>query len=90
MSSAVRNMYTTSLLDNLISATVRQDPSPECGSCLVPPINPRKKVRYMSTTGQKPGKGVYTCTRCGEVVRLPQDHDTLPPCPKCHGTNFRP
>ncbi|WP_368780761.1 zinc ribbon-containing protein [Alicyclobacillus fastidiosus] len=44
----------------------------------------------MSTTGQKPGKGVYTCTRCGEVVRLPQDHDTLPPCPKCHGTNFRP
>lgn len=44
----------------------------------------------MSTTGQKPGKGSYTCTRCNQVVRLDSDEDRLPPCPNCNGTNFRP
>jgi len=40
-------------------------------------------------TGEKPGRGVYTCTKCGEIVRLDNDTDTLPPCPKCHNTSFR-
>ena len=44
----------------------------------------------MSTTGEKPGKGRYTCTKCGQVVVLDDRTDTLPPCPKCHGTNYRP
>jgi DNA-directed RNA polymerase subunit RPC12/RpoP len=44
----------------------------------------------MSTTGEKPGKGTYTCKKCGQVVHLDQDSDTLPPCPHCSGTEFRP
>lgn len=43
----------------------------------------------MSTTGEKPGKGTYICTECGKTVRLDDDSDTLPPCSKCDGTNFR-
>jgi ribosomal protein S27AE len=45
----------------------------------------------MATTGEKPGKGKYICTKpgCGQVVILDDRTDTLPPCPKCHGTNFR-
>jgi ribosomal protein S27AE len=44
----------------------------------------------MSTTGQKPGKGTYTCTKCGTSLVLNDDTDTLPPCAKCDGTDFRP
>ncbi len=44
----------------------------------------------MSTTGEKPGKGMYICTKCGQVVVLDDDTDTLPPCPKCSGTEFTP
>lgn len=44
----------------------------------------------MSTTGQKPGKGNYTCTNCLTKVRLDDNTDTLPPCPKCHKTNYIP
>ncbi len=42
----------------------------------------------MPTTGEKPGKGSYTCTNCDEVIILDDDTDTLPPCPKCHKTDF--
>ncbi|USD36539.1 zinc ribbon-containing protein [Ferrimonas sp. SCSIO 43195] len=44
----------------------------------------------MSSTGEKPGKGVYTCTRCGQVVILDDASDTLPPCPKCQETEYTP
>jgi Zn finger protein HypA/HybF involved in hydrogenase expression len=44
----------------------------------------------MSSTGEKPGRGAYTCTTCGQVVVLDDTSDTLPPCPKCHGTDYRP
>jgi DNA-directed RNA polymerase subunit RPC12/RpoP len=44
----------------------------------------------MSTTGEKPGKGIYVCVKCGQVVALDDNTDTLPPCPRCHGTEFRP
>ena len=44
----------------------------------------------MSTTGEKPGKGTYTCTACGQKVILDDDTDTLPPCPNCHNTDFTP
>ena len=37
----------------------------------------------MYTTGEKPGKGLYSCTSCGQLVRLDDSTDTLPPCPKC-------
>lgn len=42
----------------------------------------------MYETGQKPGKGLYKCTVCGELVRLDDDTDTLPPCPKCSNTTY--
>lgn len=44
----------------------------------------------MSTTGEKPGKGTYTCTNCNRSVRLDDSTDTLPPCPYCNSTNYRP
>ena len=44
----------------------------------------------MSTTGEKPGKGTYTCKQCGEKVTLDDQDDTLPPCPRCNGTSYRP
>jgi len=43
----------------------------------------------MPTTGEKPGKGAYTCKGCGQVVVLDDSTDTLPPCPKCSGTDYR-
>lgn len=43
----------------------------------------------MYTTGQKPGKGTYVCTKCGTIIVLDDETDTLPPCPKCHNTTFR-
>jgi len=42
----------------------------------------------MFKTGEKPGKGTYICTACGEIVVLNDDDDALPPCPKCHNTKF--
>lgn len=42
----------------------------------------------MPTTGEKPGIGAYKCMKCGEVVHLDDADDTLPPCPKCNGTEF--
>ncbi|MFI8615915.1 MAG: hypothetical protein EON54_12510 [Alcaligenaceae bacterium] len=44
----------------------------------------------MSSTGQKPGVGNYTCIKCGQRIFLNDSSDTLPPCPKCSGTEFRP
>jgi Zn finger protein HypA/HybF involved in hydrogenase expression len=42
----------------------------------------------MPTTGEKPGKGNYQCRNCGQVVTLDDNDDTLPPCPKCNGSEF--
>ncbi len=42
----------------------------------------------MPRTGEKPGKGTYRCRRCGTTVTLDDPDDTLPPCPKCDGTDF--
>lgn len=44
----------------------------------------------MSTTGQKPGKGVYVCNHCGRSVVLDDHDDTLPPCARCKQTKFTP
>lgn len=43
----------------------------------------------MYKTGEKPGKGIYYCTRCGQKVVLDDNSDTLPPCPKCSNTTYR-
>jgi len=42
----------------------------------------------MYTTGEKPGKGKYKCLKCGLVITLDDDTDTLPPCPRCGGTKW--
>jgi DNA-directed RNA polymerase subunit RPC12/RpoP len=44
----------------------------------------------MSTTGEKPGKGTYTCKTCKTTVTLDEDSDRLPPCPKCTNTEYTP
>ncbi len=38
-------------------------------------------------TGEKPGKGCYSCTNCGTDIHLNQN-DKCPPCPKCTNTSF--
>lgn len=45
-------------------------------------------VSPMPRTGEEPGPGVYTCTRCGQTVRLDDAGDRLPPCPDCRNTEF--
>ncbi|AZR72500.1 rubredoxin-like protein [Anoxybacter fermentans] len=42
----------------------------------------------MPTTGEKPGIGLYLCLKCYQQVRLDDDTDTLPPCPRCNHTEF--
>ena len=42
----------------------------------------------MIKTGEKPGVGIYICTQCGQVVRLDDNTDTLPPCPRCGNTTY--
>jgi DNA-directed RNA polymerase subunit RPC12/RpoP len=42
----------------------------------------------MYSTGEKPGKGRYKCVKCGLVITLDDNSDTLPPCSKCNGTKW--
>ena len=44
----------------------------------------------MSTTGEKPGKGIYNCKSCQKELTLDDDSDKLPPCSECSGTEFTP
>ncbi len=48
-----------------------------------------EEENQMYKTGEKPGKGIYQCTKCGQLVRLDDHTDTLPPCPKCGNTTYR-
>lgn len=54
-------------------------------------IRPTKGGTIMTnakfSTGEKPGKGCYTCTNCGFDLRLGSD-DKMPPCPNCNNTTF--
>lgn len=48
-----------------------------------------KEELFMAySTGEKPGKGTYICTTCGQSVVLDDTTDTLPPCPKCNKTEY--
>jgi len=42
----------------------------------------------MSRTGQRPGKGVYQCTKCPERIVLDSNTSRLPPCPSCSATEY--
>ena len=48
----------------------------------------KKRGDVMPTTGEKPGVGVYRCTKCGNTLTLDDPTDKLPPCAQCNGTNF--
>lgn len=48
----------------------------------------RKGGIKMPSTGEKPGAGTYICDNCGQVVVLDDNTDTMPPCPRCDGTEF--
>lgn len=50
--------------------------------------NKYAKVPNMPKTGEKSEAGTYTCDKCGRVVVLDDNFDTLPPCPKCNGTDY--
>ena len=39
-------------------------------------------------TGEITAAGTLTCTKCGQKVQLKQSSH-IPPCPSCHGTEFR-
>lgn len=39
------------------------------------------------STGEKPGKGNYFCTKCHTEVTL-GEYDKMPPCPSCSNTEF--
>ena len=43
----------------------------------------------MYSTGDRPGKGRYRCVKCGEIVALDDDSDTLPPCSSCDATEWK-
>ena len=42
----------------------------------------------MRLFGEKPGEGSYICTKCGQIIVLEDEKDTLPSCPKCDGTEY--
>lgn len=55
-------------------------------------LNKNQEEQYMSSnytchTGEKPGKGCYSCTNCGTDLRLGAE-DKMPPCPHCNNTSF--
>jgi DNA-directed RNA polymerase subunit RPC12/RpoP len=39
--------------------------------------------------GAEATQGAYACVTCGEIIHLEQT-TTVPPCPRCKGTRFRP
>jgi len=39
-------------------------------------------------TGEITAAGTLTCTHCGQTVQLKRSAH-IPPCPRCHGTEFR-
>ncbi|AEG18341.1 zinc ribbon-containing protein [Methanobacterium paludis] len=39
-------------------------------------------------SGQKPGRGTYVCTGCGECRDLNYDTDPLPSCDRCNNNLF--
>ena len=47
-------------------------------------VNMKAKV---FKTGEKPGRGKYSCTNCGTNVSL-DANDKMPPCPKCTNSEF--
>jgi DNA-directed RNA polymerase subunit RPC12/RpoP len=43
----------------------------------------------MARSGTKPGKGSYTCSKCGAVEQVKASTSTLKACRNCGGSLFR-
>jgi len=43
----------------------------------------------VARSGTKPGKGVYSCSKCGTTQSLKTAASTLKRCPQCGSTLFR-
>jgi len=35
------------------------------------------------TEGENPGKGIYECIKCNQLIELDENSAKLPACPKC-------
>ena len=46
-----------------------------------------KIMKHVCKTGEKPGRGTYSCTRCHTQVSV-GEYDKLPPCPSCSNNEF--
>ncbi len=44
-------------------------------------------MKKVIKTGEKPGRGCYVCTNCGQDVDLGA-RDKMPPCPRCSNNEF--
>ncbi len=44
--------------------------------------------RCIVKTGEKPGSGTYSCTKCHTKVSLGSG-DKMPPCPSCSNDSFQ-
>ena len=44
-------------------------------------------LKKVIKTGEKPGRGCYVCTNCGQEVDLGA-RDKMPPCPRCSNNEF--
>jgi rubredoxin len=42
----------------------------------------------MYSTGEAPGRGYYSCRKCGKVIYVNHDDNPLPPCPNCGDTKW--
>jgi len=43
---------------------------------------------FMYRTGEKPGRGSYTCISCGRTVEVDDNSEALKSCPSCGCTTF--
>lgn len=44
-------------------------------------------MSQIKKTGEKPGRGTYSCTACHTRVSV-GEYDKLPPCPSCSNNEF--
>ncbi len=51
-------------------------------------LSHKAEVALHYNTGEITSAGTLTCTKCGQTVRL-KHSSHIPPCPRCHGTEFR-
>jgi len=48
----------------------------------------KKRKNSIFHAGDKPGDGTYKCIHCPQKIRLDENIDTLPRCPKCSRTEW--